>query len=289
MLQRAVSGQFYLDQWVSPLLIGDGKCCIYIICDPRTRAVCYVGKCVIGHVLRWRLHRNELKRSIHGNIRLQRLFDKLNREGLGELCCRPVEFCDRDSLSDREEWWIKEARKEVGRRLCNFSNGGGTLGMECSEETRRKISAAKIGKPNVFSPEGMESFLIKQRARVPTDKQLAALRRGRTDPAIVGRNRESVRRAGRSRKGETRSAEMIEKIKATKRSRLDANVRGAQVKGSKLTDELVLEIRRKYIPGYGGYGCRKLAKEYGVTFGNICMIVKGKTWRHLLGEEVGHS
>ncbi len=43
----------------------------------------------------------------------------------------------------------------------------------------------------------------------------------------------------------------------------------------KLTDAQIREIRARYIPGVIGY--RTLANEYGVYYGHIADIVKGKT------------
>jgi len=48
---------------------------------------------------------------------------------------------------------------------------------------------------------------------------------------------------------------------------------------AKLTESQVREIRSKYIPWE--YGLEKLAKEYGVKFSSIWMIIKRKHWKHI--------
>ena len=47
---------------------------------------------------------------------------------------------------------------------------------------------------------------------------------------------------------------------------------------AKLTEQAVLDIRRRYAAGETG---RRLATEYGVTFSLISCVVLRKCWRHL--------
>lgn len=62
------------------------------------------------------------------------------------------------------------------------------------------------------------------------------------------------------------------------RDKKNRQAKGEQNARSKLTEEQVREIRRKYKKGVYGYGCRKLAKEYGITHPNIYEIIKGRHW-----------
>jgi hypothetical protein len=60
--------------------------------------------------------------------------------------------------------------------------------------------------------------------------------------------------------------------------------RGNKSKGSKhylskLTEEIVLEIKQKYIPRK--YTLTKLAKEYGVSFSLIGHVVNNRNWTHV--------
>jgi DNA-directed RNA polymerase subunit H (RpoH/RPB5) len=48
---------------------------------------------------------------------------------------------------------------------------------------------------------------------------------------------------------------------------------------NKLTEKQIIEIRKKYIPDI--YTQDMLAKEYGVTQGQISGIVNNKRWRHV--------
>lgn len=56
------------------------------------------------------------------------------------------------------------------------------------------------------------------------------------------------------------------------------SLRGVDHKMSKLTEEQVLEIRRRYRQGDDSVA---LAKEYGIDKSNVWMIATKKTWKHL--------
>lgn len=55
--------------------------------------------------------------------------------------------------------------------------------------------------------------------------------------------------------------------------------RGERNSQAKLTEEKVAAIRANYVPGYGGYGCRKLAQDFGVSKPTIQRVLRGQTWR----------
>lgn len=58
--------------------------------------------------------------------------------------------------------------------------------------------------------------------------------------------------------------------------------KGEGVAGVRLTEEQVLEIRRRYEPRSRRNGCRALAREFKVSDGLISYIVNNKIWKHLL-------
>lgn len=74
------------------------------------------------------------------------------------------------------------------------------------------------------------------------------------------------------RRGKLLNDETKEKMKQSKK-------RGNQHHNSKLNEELVKEIRKKYSPKL--YGFSKLAKEYGVDKKTIIRIIHNKTWTHI--------
>lgn len=48
-----------------------------------------------------------------------------------------------------------------------------------------------------------------------------------------------------------------------------------------LTDEIVMEVRGRYIPYCRVNGCSAMAKEFGVTTSAIHAVVTGRAWSHL--------
>lgn len=51
---------------------------------------------------------------------------------------------------------------------------------------------------------------------------------------------------------------------------------------TKLTDDIVREIRKVYIPGSSEFGYSALARKYNTTDVSIRNAIKGRTWRHLV-------
>ena len=61
--------------------------------------------------------------------------------------------------------------------------------------------------------------------------------------------------------------------------------RGTDNPNHRLTEDQVVEIRRRYAEGTGGYAdgpsMEKLGKEFGVTRGAIWRCVRRKSWKHI--------
>jgi hypothetical protein len=55
--------------------------------------------------------------------------------------------------------------------------------------------------------------------------------------------------------------------------------RGRQAKGSKVTEEMVREIRSRY--SAGGISQKSLAAEYGIGQRHICGIILRQRWKHV--------
>lgn len=65
----------------------------------------------------------------------------------------------------------------------------------------------------------------------------------------------------------------------------DAKMRhthGARHPKAKISDQDVRDIRARYIRRDPTNGATAISKEYGLSDANVCDIVNGKTWRHLL-------
>jgi hypothetical protein len=50
---------------------------------------------------------------------------------------------------------------------------------------------------------------------------------------------------------------------------------------SKMTDDLVRQLRARYVPRDRVNGCNALAREFGFSTGAVSMALQGKTWDHV--------
>lgn len=64
------------------------------------------------------------------------------------------------------------------------------------------------------------------------------------------------------------------------RKRPEKIVRGEHQGLSKLTEEKVRELRRRYAAG--GVTIKELAKEFGVTSGSVQPVIRRTSWKHVL-------
>lgn len=144
---------------------------VYILSDPRTGMIRYVGKTCRGVVLRLKEHMlpKKLSPKTHKNHWLKQLY----KRGLTPVAEVVEECLDKISASEAERFWISQLRA-WGFKLTNATDGGeGTTGHrfklssgQCvangarkrgkrlSIEHRQKLSAATKGRPKKpFTPE----------------------------------------------------------------------------------------------------------------------------------------
>jgi len=57
--------------------------------------------------------------------------------------------------------------------------------------------------------------------------------------------------------------------------------RGEKSNGALLTDDAVRDIRRAIIQGFS---MAELGRKYGVSHSTVWLVVKGKTWKHVIDE-----
>ena len=130
---------------VLPLLVADMEArdtaqpLIYVLLDPRTSEVRYVGK-TCDPQKRLRQHMAEAR----GKMMSHRAawVRSLVREGLSPSLV-PIEVTTMGAWQERERWWIAELRA-MGCRLVNGTDGGEGLNNP-SAETRAKIGAFQKG------------------------------------------------------------------------------------------------------------------------------------------------
>lgn len=125
--------------------MSSGKNVIYGLFDPRSGQLRYVG-----------LHVGDIKKRLREHLSLARSGKKIYvydwiRQVLREGLQPEIDFLEvcgsRQEMIEAEVWHIAYWRS-LGCRLTNLTDGGeGCFGYRHSVEARRKMSAAKTGKP----------------------------------------------------------------------------------------------------------------------------------------------
>lgn len=201
------------------------------------------GKCYFGSASnlrgRYSSHINELRRGIHKNGRLQNHYNKYGKES---LIFEIVAYCPKEYLIKMEQWFIDHNNNDF-----NISKiAGNTLGVKCSDETKKKISKANTGRK--LSLEHVEKSTRHFRG--------------------IKLSEEHRKKIGESFK---RNPENTEKLRL--------RVRGENCPTGKLTEKQVILIKKSLSEGVKG---RELAKIFNVDENSISNIKRGKTWKHVL-------
>lgn len=131
---------------------------IYVLIDPITNDIKYVGKTVSSLSKRLSSHYKD-KHHTHKTCWIKSLKDK----GLKPII-QNIEFCNEDELNCREIYWISYFKEKY--KLTNLTNGGDGLpiGFKHSDETKEKIrknsllsNNGKFKKGNVRNLKAIEN------------------------------------------------------------------------------------------------------------------------------------
>lgn len=224
------------------------------------------GSVYIGQSRDIKRRKRQHNRKSHSNEYLKRSIDKYGWENhIFEILHELPNDADKKVVDDYEILYIKFYR-DAGIRLMNLREGG-VGGGKMSQETIDKCTLSKIGRK--MHPNTKSAIIAACKGRKASDKVIAAFDKFRT--------LENSRKYGLLNKGKVRTEENKKRISDTLKSRTDN--KGEHHHLSKLTNEIVLEIRRKYIRNV--YSTSMLAKEYNVSKTNIKDIINRKIWRHI--------
>lgn len=176
-------------------------------------------------------HFSALVAGRHYNAHLQRAYSKY---GAGFFEFRLIEACDEAVLDLREKAWISYYDSARGVGGYN-SETGGHVGKHLSEQTKEKISEAKLG--SKLSAETIAKRTASRRYWRPSPEHVAKLvaaNRGREH------SRDSIERGAAKRRGRKMSAASIEKMRRAHigkpLSRQHAENIGAAHKGKKRSE-----------------------------------------------------
>jgi hypothetical protein len=166
---------------------------IYVLCDPDTGEVRYVGKTAMRLC-------NRLAKHMEANPKVYsgRWIGKLKAEGK-----RPIIRCIEevgDNWAERECYWIAYYRSQ-GCQLTNVSPGGdGHNGHVTAISTRRKLSNARKGKK--LPPDVIRKISESQKGKVITQEQrakISASLKGRKRPREIAEKVAAIMRGKKKR------------------------------------------------------------------------------------------
>jgi len=241
---------------------------IYILRDPRTNEVRYVGKSD-DPKRRLRRHKTE-----PGNTHRHNWISNLRSNGLNPIM-EIVEEVDKSEWKEKEEYWISYYKKR-GCNLTNLCSGGnGAPGISPSEETRRKISKSVkkswIEAPRKLSDEHKRAFSFSRRGvhlSKETKDKISKSNKGKEVSAET-RKRMSESKRGISRRGHSDE---------TKRKCAEQKL-GEKNPQSKLTENQVKEIRRLY--SSGGISLSQLGRMFKIDTKQVHRIIRYEAWSWL--------
>jgi group I intron endonuclease len=138
--------------------------------------VAFLLKAYVGSTVRpdkrWdKEHLPKLRHNRHENKAFQQAFNEFGEDACYYVCIEAVD--DIALLPKREEFWIKELKKDGAAFNLNISGTPGMRGKRLSSETRKKMSKAKTGKNHpdnrkdfafmspdgkLFNPHGLREF-----------------------------------------------------------------------------------------------------------------------------------
>lgn len=195
---------------------------IYRINGPNGKF--YVGSAKnIGR--RWIVHKRDLRKGNHANLKLQRSW---NRHGESVFRIEILEVVSVIAdLIEREQFWI-DSLGAVKNGYNILPTAGSHLGKKHSDETRRKMSAAKIGRKHGPMREEQKAYF-------------SSLYRGRKLSDETCR-RMSESRMGRKFSDETR-LRISEALKGKSKSEAHCIALSVAKSGKKHSDETRMKMR----------------------------------------------
>lgn len=265
------------------------QCIVYALSSSADGIVRYIGQTQKSLEGRLRDHMNEStskKKSLKLNwIRQQ---TKLGNK----ILITPIKV---DAVWNDDEIEIIRTFRENGYALLNMTSGGdGVIGV--SEEVRKRISAAGIGRVPTVRHRQVAGDLMRQRWADPEWRAMFAERpkwtidpeslakrvKTRRERGGYGHSEDAIKKISDAVKAQYSKQENREKTSiATKAGMARAEIRqkisGENSSSAKLTADQVREMRRLWLQG--GVTMDKLAARFGVASSNVSRIVNWQAWK----------
>lgn len=253
---------------------------VYLLIDPRTDKVFYVGK---GKTNRMYEHKTDALKKRHHNKHLENTILKIISLNLN------IKYSKVFVSENEAECFVKEIETILFfglDNLCNLTEGGeGSTGYKHTIDALNKMreNASKrnwVGKNNPnyggghWTEETKKRFSEYQKQSMLGDKNPFFGKKHKTDARL---------RMSEFHTGKVLTSDHKQKIsdnhafKGKKRPEHSIKMSGENNPKAKLTLKKANDIRSKYKLGTTSYS--KLAKEYQVDKSTIADIIKGNIWR----------
>jgi hypothetical protein len=159
-------------------------------------------------------HFSKLKKKCHHNIYLQYHY---NKYGIEDLVFGIIEFCPKEKLIEREQYWM-----DTLKPIFNFIKvAGSQLGYKHTEETKQKISITQKGK--TLSEETKQKIREANEGRIISEKTRQAVSKARKGIKMSDETKEKMRKhalLNNSFKGKHHTEETKKKISIKNKGKL---------------------------------------------------------------------
>lgn len=220
---------------------------VYVILNVVNYKV-YVGQ-TYKPLNRWSSHKSEVK---NGRLRFP-IHKAMAKYEIENFQFSIVEVCETSEQVDlAEAYWIEQFDSRNSEMGYNLAVGGNVnRGWHHTEENKRKISAANLGK--IMPP-------------------LSEERKQKISQQMMGRKITWADKISNTQRGKTFSEEHKKRLSEVRTGKYQ----GENSNQAKLTWDIVNKIRQDHATG--SFSQRQLSKRYSVTQANIWNIVNNKTW-----------
>jgi group I intron endonuclease len=174
----------------------------------------YIGSAV-NFAGRWSEHRRQLKTKTHHSRYLQRSWDRYGPDAFDFLV---IEFCDPADLIAREQFAIDAFRPEFN--TCRIA--GSTLGIKYTPEAKARVSAALKGKRSGIKrdPSSVGKMAASHRGRKRSEETRKRISTAKVGSKMPPRSEEHRLKLSAAQKGRKKSPEHLAAFQAGRASRV---------------------------------------------------------------------
>lgn len=217
---------------------------------------------------RFNAHYNELNKNIHVNKALNNFCIKY---GIDKLFIDIIEFCEKDKLIERENFYIKEY-KAYGHGFNCCPIAGSVSNLEVSKSTRNKLSIAR--KKYIYNNLDKNNFILDKGRKIVNEMyksgELIIHTKGKTASDYT-KNLQSLAKKGKK-------SNLSENTWLKIREKALVSNSGENSHFCKLTLDKVHEIKKEIA---NKENKNTIAKKYNISVSTVYDITNKRSWKHV--------